>query len=297
MDFTKELKEYKEYFEKELYTAFDIDNSAYNKTIYDSMKYSITAGGKRLRPVLLLKTYGMFSADTENAVPFAKAMEMIHTYSLIHDDLPAMDDDDFRRGKPTNHKVFDEGISILAGDGLLNLAFETMLEGSLGANLDASRSLQAMEIIANAAGVNGMIGGQVVDLESEGKKVEKDTLDYIHNHKTSALLEASINAGAILGGANEDELIALDTYGKSIGLAFQIVDDILDIVGDIDKLGKDIGSDVENGKATYVSIYGLEESRKMVDKLIDTAIECLEIFGDKAEFLKALAIYLKDRDY
>ena len=297
MDFTKELIESKKCFEDVLYKEFEVDKNAYNKTLFDSMKYSITAGGKRLRPVLLLKTFEMFNDNTTIAIPFAKAMEMIHTYSLIHDDLPAMDDDDFRRGKPTNHKVYDEGISILAGDGLLNLAFETMLEGSLNSNINPLQSLKALKIIGNAAGVNGMIGGQVVDLESEGKKIDKDILEYIHNHKTSALLEASIDAGAVLGNANDEELRALKVYGKSIGLAFQIVDDILDVIGDQEKLGKDIGSDVENEKATYVTMYGLEESKIMVKELIDKAIKNLEIFGDKSNFLKALAFYLKDRDY
>ncbi|MCT4565269.1 MAG: polyprenyl synthetase family protein [Maledivibacter sp.] len=296
MDFKSQLLQRKTEIDKKICQCFE-NKSGLQQTVFESMEYSLKAGGKRLRPVLLLEVCEMLGGNINDAVEFALAIEMIHTYSLIHDDLPAMDNDDYRRGKLTNHKVYGEGIAILAGDGLLNLAFETMID-----KIDRNphllhKGVKAMQIISKASGVNGMIGGQVVDLECEGKKVDAQTLDFIHHHKTSVMLEAAINAGAMLGEATEDEYEKLQNYGKCIGLAFQIVDDILDVIGDEKKLGKKVGSDVYNEKSTYPSLYGIEESRRIVSRLIEDSRKSLEIFGEKAEFLRGLAKYLEDRDY
>lgn len=296
MNFKSDLKERKNIVDNAIEEFFK-NKEGLQRTVIESMEYSMKAGGKRLRPVLLLEVCKMVGGNTKDAMPFALAMEMIHTYSLIHDDLPAMDNDDYRRGKPTNHKVYGEGIAILAGDGLLNLAFETMLE-KINNNPDFfDRGIRAMRLISRASGINGMIGGQVVDLESEGKKIDIETLDFIHHNKTSALIEASINAGAIIGGATEDQYRNLEIYGKSIGLAFQIVDDILDVIGDEKKLGKRIGSDQDNKKSTYPSIYGIDESKKIASRLIENGIEALKVFDEKAEFIRDLAKYLEVREY
>lgn len=240
-----------------------------NGLIYKAMGYSIFAGGKRLRPLLLLSAVETVSQDSEKYMPFACALEMIHTYSLIHDDLPAMDNDDFRRGKPTNHKVYGEAMAILAGDGLLNLAFEIMLESSI--TLNNPNSLLAMKKIANCSGVNGMIGGQELDILSENKKIDNETLLNIHNKKTGALFQCSLVAGALLGNANKDLIEKFDEIGLKIGLAFQIKDDILDICSDEITLGKPILSDEKNNKTTYVTIHGLEKSKNDYDIL------CMEI--------------------
>ncbi|SKC72259.1 polyprenyl synthetase family protein [Maledivibacter halophilus] len=296
MDFKSDLRERKKIVDDAIEELFK-DKKGLQRIVVESMEYSMKAGGKRLRPVLLLEACKMVGGNIKDAMPFALGMEMIHTYSLIHDDLPAMDNDDYRRGKPTNHKIYGDGIAILAGDGLLNLAFETMLEKVNSNPNFFDRGIRAMHLISKASGINGMIGGQVVDLESEGKEIDIDTLDFIHNHKTSALIEASINAGAVIGGANEREYENLKTYGRSIGVAFQIVDDILDIVGDEKKLGKRIGSDEYNKKSTYPSIYGIDKSKQIASKLIEDAIESLEIFDEKAEFLRSLAKYLEVREY
>jgi len=269
-------------------------NDPFRKTIYDSMRYSVEAGGKRLRPVLLLEVFKMFKEDYNIALPFACALEMIHTYSLIHDDLPGMDNDDYRRGKLTNHKVFGEGIAILAGDGLLNLAFEIMLKYSIEKN-EIHYYKAAYEII-KASGVNGMISGQAIDLESEGKRVDEETLNFIHLNKTSALIEAAVKAGAILGECSQEEYDALCKYARCIGLSFQIVDDILDEIGDENKLGKKTGSDKKNSKATYPSLYGLEESKKIVNELLNESIEHLVIFDHRADFLRELSRYLEIRE-
>lgn len=266
-------------------------------TIFESMRYSIFAGGKRLRPILMLKASEFVGGKMEDVLPFACAIEMIHTYSLIHDDLPAMDDDDYRRGKPTNHKVYGEGMAVLAGDGLLNYAFELMLQEILKNGENLERKVAAMKEIATASGIHGMIGGQVVDLLSENKQISKETLDFIHNNKTAALIIASIKAGAILGGANEEELRCLTEFAKNIGLGFQITDDILDIIGDEKKLGKKVGSDTENNKSTYPSLYGLEESMKKVDELYNKSVQAIEHFRDEAKFFICLSDYLVKREY
>lgn len=296
MDFKSQLLQRKTEIDNNICDYFK-DKSGLQKTVIEAMEYSIKAGGKRLRPVLLLEVCEMLGGNTKDAMPFALAMEMIHTYSLIHDDLPAMDDDDYRRGKLTNHKVYGEGIAVLAGDGLLNLAFETMIEKVDQNPHLFDRGIKAMKIISKASGINGMIGGQVVDLECEGKKIDAETLDFIHDHKTSAMIEAAINAGAVLGEATESQYNELQNYGRCIGLAFQIVDDILDVIGDEKKLGKKVGSDLDNEKSTYPSLYGIEESKKIASKLIEKGLESLEVFDDKAKFLRGLAKYLEVRDY
>ena len=268
----------------------------YQKNIYDTMRYSIFAGGKRLRPVLTLECCKIVGGDIKKAMPFACAIEMIHTYSLIHDDLPAMDDDDYRRGRLTSHKKFGEAMAILAGDSLLNKAFEVAVDESLKTGIDPLIALKAISVIAQASGTEGMIGGQVVDLEAENKMIHVDHLRYMHLHKTGALIVASAKAGAISGGASEEEVKALETYSRNLGLAFQIKDDILDIEGNQEKLGKPIGSDVNNGKSTFVSLMGMEKSKQLVEDLSKQAIDCLSIFGEKGWFLIEMANYLIHRE-
>ena len=262
------------------------------KTIYDAMKYSLFAGGKRLRPVIMLMVADMFSADYTDVLPFACAMEMIHTYSLIHDDLPCMDNDDLRRGKPTNHKIFGDAIAVLAGDALLNKAFETV---SGHKYKDLNRAMRAVSILSVASGTEGMIGGQVTDIESEGKKLTNDELIYIQTLKTGAIIRASGVIGAVMSGANEEEILKIDEYCKNLGIAFQIQDDVLDVIGDEKELGKPIGSDNENEKITFVSLFGLENAQKAVTEYTKNAISALDIFGDRAEQLKKLADYLINR--
>ncbi len=296
MSFKPELLQRKNEVEDALYKYFE-NKTGFQKTVIESMEYSIKAGGKRLRPILLIEVCKLVGGNSDDAMPFACAMEMIHTYSLIHDDLPAMDNDDYRRGKPTNHKIYGDGIAILAGDGLLNMAFETMLEKVISAPYMMERGIKAMGVISNASGVHGMIGGQVVDLESEGKRIDKETLDFIHLTKTSAMIEGAIMAGAVIGGATESQYKELQTYGRGIGLAFQIIDDILDVVGDEAKLGKKVGSDIDNEKSTYPSIYGIERSKEMALDLLESSLESLEVFDEKADFLRELVEFLSIREY
>lgn len=261
------------------------------KIIFDSMKYSLEAGGKRIRPVLLLETIKMMGGDCSAGIPFACAVEYIHTYSLIHDDLPAMDDDDLRRGKPTNHKVFGEAVAILAGDGLLNSAFEIM-SGEILKN-NCIGSVKAMNVIASCAGVNGMIAGQIVDIESEGRSISYEELRYLHSKKTGALIKASVMAGAYIAGANEEELKAVERYSENIGLAFQITDDILDVTGNTSELGKNTGSDIQNDKSTYVSLFGIEKARLLAEDCLKDAVESLVNFDSKRRlFLEELARFV-----
>ncbi len=263
--------------------------------IYNAMKYSISAGGKRLRPVLALAAGEMLGGDEKDTLPYACAIEMIHTYSLIHDDLPAMDNDDFRRGKPTNHKVYGEAMAILAGDALLNKAFELMLQYTLSRNDKLPERIKTMEIIARASGTAGMIGGQVVDLEAEGRKISGDRLEYMHKCKTGALLKAPVLAAAALCGAGTAETGSLEEYAGKIGLAFQIKDDIMDVEGSLEDMGKASGSDAAKEKATFVSLYGIEKSKNMLKDTITGAVEALDAFGTKAFFLKELAYYIQSR--
>lgn len=266
-------------------------------SIHRAMRYSIFAGGKRVRPVLMLAACEAVGGVLEDALPAACAMEMIHTYSLIHDDLPAMDDDDFRRGRPTNHKVFGEAIAILAGDALLTEAFITMGSPDYAARVGAERLVPVMREIAFCAGSRGMVGGQVVDMESEGKAdIDLATVQYIHTHKTGALIKASVKSGAILGGADGEALAAMTKFGETIGLAFQIADDILDIEGTTEQIGKDAGSDQARGKATYPAVIGLAESKRRARELVEIALDALASFGERAEPLREIARYIVARE-
>ena len=267
------------------------------KDIYEAMRYSLFAGGKRLRPAITLACCEMVGGDIQNALPFACALEMIHTYSLIHDDLPAMDNDDYRRGKPTNHNVYGEAMAILAGDALLNKAFEITTSQAFIKNIPSQIAIEAIAVVAKASGTEGMIGGQVVDLKAENKQIDKEHLTYMHLHKTGALIIASAKAGAIVGNASKEQKDALTLYAHNIGLAFQIKDDILDVEGSQEKLGKTIGSDATNLKSTFVTLAGLEEAKKQVATLTQQAIHRLEIFGQDAHFLVQLADYLINREH
>ncbi|MFR6018177.1 MAG: polyprenyl synthetase family protein [Paraclostridium sordellii] len=268
----------------------------YQKKIFESMNYSLKAGGKRLRPILTLEACKIVGGEEEDAIAFAVAIEMIHTYSLIHDDLPALDNDDLRRGRKTNHKVYGEAMAILAGDGLLNYAYELMLKESIGKN-DPEKYLKAINEIAKSAGIYGMIGGQVVDIESEGKKIDMDKLDFIHMNKTAAIIIGCMRAGAIIGNATDKQLEDITKYAKNIGLSFQIVDDILDIVGDEAKLGKNVGSDIDNEKSTYPSLIGLEKSKEVANQLIKEAKASINQISKDNAFLNGLAEYIVDREY
>jgi geranylgeranyl diphosphate synthase type II len=265
-------------------------------SLHKAMRYSVFAGGKRVRPILVLAACEAAGGNAEDALPAACAMEMIHTYSLIHDDLPAMDNDDFRRGKPTNHKVFGDAVAILAGDALLTEAFILLSSPEFGASLDPAKRLEVISEISRCAGSRGMIGGQVVDMESEGKpSIDFATVEYIHTHKTGALIKASVRAGALLGGADVEGEDALVRYGQAIGLAFQIADDILDIEGTTEQIGKDAGSDLERGKATYPAVIGLVDSKRRADDLVRVALDALSVFDTKADPLREIANYIVKR--
>lgn len=295
MEFKIRLKEKTKYIE-ELLQTFMPKEEGYQKTVLEAMNYSLNAGGKRLRPILTLESCKVVGGNEEDAVPFAMAIEMIHTYSLIHDDLPALDNDDVRRGRPSNHKVYGEAMGILAGDALLNYAFEVMLSNSIDKE-NPNKYLKATNEVAKGAGIYGMIGGQVVDVESENKQISKDKLDFIHLNKTAAMIVACMRAGAIVGGADDEQLEKITKYSNNIGLAFQIVDDILDIVGDEKKLGKKVGSDLENNKSTYPSILGLEKSKEIAFNLIEEAKEAINGLSDDTSFLNGLADYIIAREY
>ena len=276
-----------------------LDNSlpvVYPEKIYEAMRYSLLAGGKRLRPILCIATCEMLGGTIAMAMPTACALEMVHTMSLIHDDLPAMDNDDYRRGKLTNHKVYGEDIAILAGDGLLAYAFEYIAKATQG--VPAEQVLQVIAQLAHAVGATGLVGGQVVDLECEGKSdTSVETLTYIHTHKTGALLEACVVCGAILAGASAEVLQQLSRYAQNIGLAFQIVDDILDITATQEELGKTAGKDLQAQKATYPSIWGLDQSRRQAQQLVDEAKAELASFGEKARPLMAIADFITSRTH
>lgn len=265
-----------------------------DEKLFAAMEYSLMSGGKRLRPVLLMAAADSVGADGEKFLSVASSIEMIHTYSLIHDDLPAMDDDDYRRGKLTNHKVFGEATAILAGDALLTLAFEVMTRQK---NVEPKILLEVVKEMSKAAGVSGMVGGQMIDLESEGKKINLDTLRKMHLGKTGALFKAAIRSGAILAGADEKKLSALTDYAENFGLAFQITDDILDVIGDEKNLGKPVGSDEKNHKSTYVTLTSLDEAKSLAKKSVADALESLKNFGDEANFLRELVKFLIERKF
>lgn len=263
------------------------------ESLHKAMRYSLFAGGKRLRPVLALAACEAVGGSFEAALDAACALECIHTYSLIHDDLPALDNDALRRGRPTCHIVFGEAVAIMAGDALLTVAFGIM---SRAAKKDAARALMAIAEVAAAAGSTGMIGGQVVDIESEGKDVDFPVLEYIHIHKTGKLILASVRSGAIMAGADEAQLAGLTRYGEAVGLAFQIADDILDVEGSSKDLGKATGGDAAKGKVTYPAVIGVDESRKRAAELVERAVKSLDAFDAKAEPLRAIARYIVARN-
>ena len=276
---------------EQIVTSFLPKEEGYQKTVLEAMNYSVSAGGKRLRPMLMLETYRMFGGTSKVIEPFMAAIEMIHTYSLIHDDLPAMDNDEYRRGR---NVVYGEAMAILAGDALLNYAFETAASAFV---LDEGNPAigKAFMILASKAGVYGMIGGQVVDVESEGKEIDADTLKFIHIHKTSALLESAMLIGAVLAGASEQQQRTVELAARELGLAFQIRDDILDVTGNTDELGKPVGSDEKNHKNTYVALEGLEKAKEDVKRYSESAIDRLKSLPVRNEFLYELIEELIDR--
>lgn len=264
------------------------EQEGHQKVIMDAMEYSVMAGGKRLRPMLMQETYKLFGGEGELIEPFMAALEMIHTYSLVHDDLPAMDDDDYRRGRKTTHVVYGEAMGILAGDALLNFAFETAAKTF---TMFPEKSLEigkALQVLAGKAGIYGMIGGQVVDVESAGCNLSKEKLDFIYELKTSALIESSMMIGAILAGAKEEDIKAVEKIAKNVGIAFQIQDDILDVTSTVEELGKPIHSDEKNEKTTYVTLVGLEKAKEYVEKISMEAVELLAGFDTKDSFLEEL---------
>lgn len=265
------------------------------KIVLEAVNYSFSSGGKRLRPMLMLETYRMFGGSKTVIEPFLAAIEMIHTYSLIHDDLPAMDNDEYRRGRKTTHVVYGEAIGILAGDALLNLAFETVSQAFF-MDADWKRTAQAFRILAKKAGVYGMIGGQAMDVQNENNsEMDAELLESIDHLKTGALIEAAMMVGAVLAGAGEEEVAILEQVARKVGAAFQIQDDILDVTSTLEELGKPVGSDEKNQKMTYVSIYGLEAARKRVEAFTKEAVENLVELPVQSEFLKALLVYLVNR--
>lgn len=264
--------------------------------IIDAMKYSLFAGGKRLRPILCLAGVEAVGGDEAEALPVACALELIHTYSLIHDDLPVMDDDDLRRGKPANHKVFGEAVALLAGDGLLAEAFNLIAATEISEKVSANALLKVTGMIARASGYRGMIGGQLVDIQWQGKTADPSIVEFIHTRKTGALITASVVSGAFLGGGDESQIKAITSYGEKTGLAFQISDDILDIEGDSNAMGKTSGADEQRGKITYPAVVGLTRSKEIQVELTEAAIESLAAFGSGAEPLRRIARYIVERN-
>jgi len=294
MNFKEELKKYQQQINQEL-EKYTKREKCPEEQLNESMEYSLMAGGKRLRPILTVATYELFKKEVEECLPYAVAIEMVHNFSLIHDDLPAIDNDDFRHGKLTNHKKFNEATAILAGDALLNEAYKVLSENlvkSKGEEL--AKKVKIFNEFAN--GVDRMIIGEYVDVEKEGMKITHEELKYIHENKTGALLKLSVRMGAILGECTEEELQRLSKYAEKIGLAFQIKDDILSEEGKEEILGKPTGNDKELGKCTYVLQYGLQGAKDILNKITEEAIQELSIFGEKAEFLKELAFYIKNRN-
>ena len=285
------IKQLKELVDNYLSNYFK-NKGSYNSLIYDAANYSLNVGGKRIRPILFMLVYNMYKGKDKEIIDMAAAIEMIHTYSLIHDDLPCMDNDDLRRGKPTNHKVYGENIAVLAGDALLNESMILLMDFSIKNGKDA---LVAAREIAYAAGADGMIGGQVVDIINEGKKISKEELNYMHLKKTGELIRASIVAGAILAEVDKSEIELLNKFGLNLGLAFQIKDDILDVTGDVNKLGKNTLAD--GNKSNFITMYGLEECKVMCENLTDECIAILEKISVNTDILKKLTIELLERDF
>lgn len=263
--------------------------------IHRAMRYSVFGGGKRLRPVLVLAAAEAVGGATEPLLPVAAALELIHTYSLIHDDLPAMDDDDFRRGRPTSHRVFGEAVAILAGDALLTEAFGLLAGPECASRHDPGRLLTVTQEVASAAGSRGMVGGQTLDIASEGQKVDAAHLESLHRQKTGALIRTALRAGALLAGARPEQLAAITAYGEAVGLAFQIADDILNVEGEATATGKAVGSDAARGKATYPAVHGLQEAKARAAALVDEALQALEPLGERAEPLRGIARFIVER--
>ena len=294
MDFKEKLKQYQELINRELEKHIETKKCP-EEMLNRSMEYSLMAGGKRIRPVLVIATYQIFKEDIQECMPFAVAIEMVHNFSLIHDDLPGIDNDDFRHGKPTNHKQFNEATAILAGDGLLNNAYKVISKSLENSKKDELiKKIKVFQEFSNA--VNKMIIGEFVDTEVEGQQISEETLEYIHKNKTGALLTLCVRMGAILADASQDDLDRLTSYAEKIGLAFQIKDDILSEEGDEKVLGKPVGNDKILEKCTYVSKYGLEGAKEKLDKLTKEAIKELQIYHEKAEFLVELAKFIKERN-
>lgn len=281
-----------EKIEAELKTLIPAEHQL-SPVLSEAMNYSLMAGGKRLRPILLMAAADAVGGNGNDYIRAACALEMIHTYSLIHDDLPAMDNDDYRRGKLTNHKVYGDGVAILAGDALLTMAFEVICRQQ---NATDARVLRVVREMSEAAGPQGMVGGQAIDLLSEGKRIDFLTLEAMHQAKTGALFKAAIRCGAILAGATEEQICALTRYAEQFGLAFQITDDILDVTGTAEKIGKPVGSDERNHKSTYVTLSSLEEAKRMAGSAVREALDALDSFGAEADFLREIVNYLIKRD-
>lgn len=288
----KKYEEFKNYINDNLQKYFQ-NKGSYNKIIYESVSYSLNIGGKRIRPLLFLLTYNLYKKDISEVIEMALAIEMIHTYSLIHDDLPCMDNDDLRRGMPTNHKKFGESIAVLAGDTLLNEAANLLMTFSLKHDNNA---LVASNEILKASGPEGMIGGQVVDIINENKNISKEELLYMHNKKTGELIRASVAAAAIVANAPKEDIEVLNEFGKKLGLAFQIKDDILDVIGDVKKLGKNTGSDQNNNKSNFISLFGLEHCERECERLTNECIELLESLSKDIKYLKDLTLDLLNRE-
>lgn len=294
MDFKVQLKKYQEQVNNEL-EKYSRKKDVPEKILNNSMEYSLMASGKRLRPILVIATYEIFEKNINKCIPYAVAIEMVHNFSLIHDDLPGIDNDDFRHGKPTNHKKFNEATAILAGDGLLNQAYIVISEDLIKSESEELKNkLKVFNEFSTA--VDRMIAGEYIDTEYEGKQITDEYLEYIHKNKTGALLKLCVRMGATLANANEKDLEKLTKYAEKIGLAFQIKDDILSEEGNEEILGKPVGNDKELEKCTYVSKYGLQGAKKILEEITKEAIEELKEYGDKAEFLRELALYIKDRN-
>lgn len=295
MNFKEELKNYQNYIDEELDKYFK-DDDPYVKTLRESMRYSLLAGGKRIRPILMFATYRLFKDDYEKCLPFAMAMEMVHNASLIHDDMPCIDNDDFRHGKPTNHKMYDECTALLAGDALFNYS-NVVITDDLRDELDIKQiSMKIMALNEFVKAKDRMVCGEYFDTVSEGQLLTLEQLEYMHRNKTGALIRESVRIGALLAGVSNQELQVLTNYAENIGLAFQIKDDILSEIGDSKKMGKPVGNDREMNKATYVTKYGLERAQEMLDDVINEAMTSIRIFGDRSAFLLDLALYIKDRE-
>lgn len=295
MNFKEELKNYQNYIDEELDKYFK-DEDPYVQRLRDSMRYSLLAGGKRIRPILMFATYRLFKEDYEKCLPFAIGMEMVHNASLIHDDMPCIDNDDFRHGKPTNHKMYDDCTALLAGDALFNYA-NVVITDDLREELDIKQiSMKIMALNEFVKAKDRMVCGEYFDTVSEGQLLTLEQLEYMHMNKTGALIKESVRIGALLAGVSNQELQILTNYAENIGLAFQIKDDILSEIGDSKKMGKPVGNDREMNKVTYVTKYGLERAQEMLDDVINEAMTSIRIFGDKSAFLLDLALYIKDRE-